>query len=89
MEFLLLKKDTPEWEYIWNWLASHPINEGLDEPSVALNAGEAWQYMGSYKNGNTVISELRHRNHPVTNRIEILSLKHEINSDAIEKKFRV
>ena len=89
MEFLLLKKDTPEWNYIWDWLASHPINEGLEEPSVVLNNGEAWQYLGSYRNDNTVITEFRHRNHPVTNRIEILSLKHEINSDAIEKKFRV
>lgn len=89
MEFVLLKIGSPEWEYIWNWLENHPINAGIEQPSVALNDGEAWQYIGSYRNGNTVVSELRHRKHPLTNRLELLSLKHEITDDAIEKKYRV
>jgi len=89
MEFVILKKDTPEWDYIWNWLASHPINEGLEEPSVALYQGEGWQYLGSYKKGNTIISDFRHRFHPLTNRTEILSVKHEISDEAIGKKFRI
>lgn len=89
MEFVLLKIGSPEWEELWQWLASHPINQGLTEPSVALNENEAWQYTGTYKQGKIGISDLRHRNHPVTNRIEVLSYKHEIKDDSIEKKFRV
>ena len=64
MELALVKVGSPEWEYLWNWLASHPINVGLEAPSVALNEGEAWQYMGSFKQGDRIIHSLRHRCHP-------------------------
>ena len=64
MDLALIKKNSPEWEYLWNWLASHPINVGLEAPSVALNEGEAWEYMGSFKQGDRMIHSLRHRCHP-------------------------
>lgn len=65
MEFVLIKENSNEWNEMWGWLASHPLNEGLEEPMVALNDGEAWQYMGSYRgNGNSVVHEFRHRFHP-------------------------
>lgn len=67
MEFINLKKDTIEWEYVWEYVSKHPINEGLDDPKTALNQGEFWQYMGSYKNKDKIIHELRHRLHPKTN----------------------
>lgn len=89
MEFVLLKIGSPEWELMWEWLTTHPINKGLAEPSVALNENEAWQYVGTYKKGNIGISDLRHRHHPLTGRVELLSFKHEINDESIEKKFRV
>ena len=66
MELVAIKIGSPEWEFMWNWLASHPVNEGLEEPQVAENNGEAWQYMGSFKNKDKVIHEFRHRLHPVT-----------------------
>jgi len=66
MELIFVKQDSTEWNYIWDFVAKHPINEGLDEPRVALNEGEAWQYMGSFKNKNKVIHEFRHRFHPKT-----------------------
>lgn len=89
MEFVLLKIGSPEWIELWEWLESHPINKDLENPSVALHEKEQWQYVGTYKKGNTGISDVRHRNHPLTNRVEMLSFKHEIKEDSIEKKFRV
>lgn len=76
MEFILIKQDCLEWEYIWNWMGNHPINEGLPDPKDALNPinGEQWAYMGSFKQGNKIIHMVRHRLHPTTNRIESLNL---------------
>jgi hypothetical protein len=54
-----------------------------------LNNNEQWQYVGTYKKGNKAISDMRHRLHPVTNRLEILSIEHDITDEGIEKKFRV
>ena len=74
MEFVIIEIGSPEWDYMWNWLASHPLNEGLEQPDVALYEGEAWQYMGRFKQGNKVIHSFRHRFHPVTNKVEQISL---------------
>lgn len=75
MEFVLIEIDSEEWEYLWNWVAEHPINKGVVDPSSALHKGESWQYMGSFKQGSKVIHELRHRNHPLTNSVQTLKLK--------------
>jgi hypothetical protein len=74
MEFLNIKHNSTEWDYIWNFVANHPINEDIDEPMVALNGGEEWQYMGSYKHKDKIIHEVRHRLHPKTNGVYKLSL---------------
>lgn len=66
MELIFVKKDSTEWNYIWDFVANHPINEELEEPRTAFNEGEAWQYMGSFKNKDKVIHEFRHRFHPKT-----------------------
>ncbi len=72
MEILLIKDNSPEYNYMWGWLADHPINKDLEEPMVALNGEEAWQYMGSYRLDSRVVHEFRHRNHPSNNdRIEL------------------
>lgn len=91
MELVLIKQDSPEWEYMWGWLASHPVNQGLDEPQVAENEGEAWQYMGSYKNKNAVIHEFRHRNHPVTGGLYKASVgaSENFTEDQIEKSAKI
>ena len=89
MEIIIIKRESPEWETMWNWLANHPINSGLEEPSVAVNDqnGEAWQYMGSFRQGNRVISEFRHRMHPVTQKRELVPYGHPdgVPDDQIEK----
>ena len=85
MEMVVFKKGSPDWDFIWNWLSEHPINEGLEEPHVAFNNGEVWQYMSSYRNGNTIVSEYRHRNHIKTNDVYRVSVQHElISEDSIE-----
>ena len=97
MELVLLVIDSPEWEYMWRWVAEHPINNGLAEPSVAFNDnktwmyGETWQYMGSYKQGNKVVHSLRHRFHPLTHRVEELSLhaSPDFGPEQIQKKFKL
>jgi hypothetical protein len=87
MKLILLKPNSPEWDFAWNWLASHPINEAIEDPSTALNEGEAWQYMGSYWNGSDkLISEFRHRNHIRTQDVTRLSVEHkEFNPESFEK----
>jgi|688.fasta_scaffold2065675_1 hypothetical protein len=74
MEFVLIKRDSPEWHYIWTWLEKHPINEGINDPSVAINNQECWQYTGTFKNGKDAVHSFRHKNHPKTNYIINLSL---------------
>jgi len=88
MEFILIKEDSTEWNYMWEWLANHPINQGIDNPSLALNEGEGWAYMGSWKQGQRVIHTLRHRYHPATEKMEALSVEasKDMNDEMIEPK---
>lgn len=79
MEMLIIKRDSPEWNWMWSQLASHPLNEGIEESTVALNTlnGEAWQYMGSYRGKDgTVVSEFRHRSHPFDNERRYIKFIH-------------
>jgi len=91
MELVLIDQNSAEWNYMWDWLASHPLNEGIEEPSIATNNGESWQYMGSYQHGGRLIHTLRHRNHPRYNRIETVSVSASsgFTSDQITKKFNL
>lgn len=80
MQYVLIKPDSNEWNAMWQWVAEHPLNAGIDEPTVALNElnGEAWQYMGSYRGkGGAVVSEIRHRSHPIDNERKYLKYLHE------------
>lgn len=92
MELVLLKRESAEWNSMWERLSQHPINVGLEEPIVALNEGEAWQYMFSFFNGDKILHEFRHRNHPTTNKVEriIFNGGNDFSDDQIEqrKKFR-
>ncbi len=90
MDLVVFKKDSKEWDFIWQWLEEHPINEGLEEPKVALNEGEAWQHMGCFRNENKVICEFRHRNHPVTNNLYTTSVSmNEFDENSIEKTIKI
>lgn len=87
MEMIILKQDSPEWNFAWEWLANHPLNKGLEIPSLAPNNGEGWHYMGSYRQNGQVVHEFRHRSHPVTDRVEFLKLNasDSMNAEDIEK----
>lgn len=87
MEMIILKQNCPEWEYAWEWLANHPLNKDLENPSVAFNNGEGWQYMGSYRQNGQVIHEFRHRSHPVTDDVQFLKVNasESMNAEDIEK----
>lgn len=90
MELILIKINSKEWEFMWEWLANHPFNDGIENPSLALNNNEGWRYTGSYKEGNRVISTFRHRCHPLTNEIKDLSVSHDnFDENDIEKRFKL
>ena len=90
MELVLIKIGCPDWDIMWEWIAAHPINDGLEDRSTALYEGEAWQYTGSYKQGNKLISSFRHRNHPTTNSLALLSYTHEsFNPESIERTYKL
>lgn len=92
MEMVLIKPESREWNYMWDWVANHPLNEGLTEPSTAISEdGEVWQYMGSFRQNNLTIHEFRHRYHPVTNNREYLKVKcsEDITDEDIEKVLKV
>ena len=76
MKMIIIKQDTKDWNFMWDWLTKHPLNKDNENPTQCNNNGEVWQYMGSYQSDLKVISEFRHRNHPMTNRVERVSVKH-------------
>jgi hypothetical protein len=63
------ERDSPEWDSMWAWLGRHPINQGIDEPTVAPDPewGECWQYMGTEEtwSDGRWFHCFRHRHHPV------------------------
>lgn len=92
MEYILLKRDSIEWNILWDKLSKHPINSNIDEPNIALNNEETWQYVGSYRKGDKLISHLRHRCHPITNKVYNFNFEHSIDFDIesidVSKKIR-
>ena len=88
---VLIKQESAEWENMWDNLAIHPINEGYENPSIVLHNGEAWQYMGSFKQDNRIIHEFRHRHHPRFERREYIKFpaSESIADDDIEKTLKV
>jgi hypothetical protein len=91
MDIVLIERNTPEWEYMWQWLESHPINENIEDPRQAVNNNEAWQYMGSARQDNKVIHSFRHRQHPRDNGRKDLSCyaSDKFNDQEINKVIKV
>ena len=93
LELVLVKIGSSEWEYIWEYLKTHPINKGLDNPMDAPNeaTGNMWEYMGTYMHNGKGIHQLRHLKHPLTNELKEISLNASstFTQDQIEKKFKL
>lgn len=72
-------ESTREWDWMWTRLGELEINFGLPDPTVAINEGEAWQYMGTERRGRKWVHVFRHRCHPKTNdrEYEIVPLRKE------------
>lgn len=91
MDLVIIERESAEWNYMWEWLENHPINEGIENPRLALNNGELWQYMGSHRQDKKVIHSFRHRQHPRDNQRKNLSLNasDKFNEVEISKVIRV
>jgi len=89
MELVFIKQGTNKWEEIWNWLEQNPINKDVENPREAKNDNESWQYMGSYKLNDKVVTEFRHRNHPITNSVTSISYAHSIEDSDIQKTVKI
>lgn len=91
MELALIEPDSPEWHFMWKWLGDHPLNKDIENPTLALNNGEGWMYMGSFKQGDRVVHEFRHRIHPTTNTLQSLkvSASEEFTKEQINKTFKL
>jgi len=91
MELVLIEPNSPEWDYMWNWLAEHPINKDIAEPTLAMNEGEGWQYVGSFKQDTRIIHEFRHRKHPKTGLIQNLKVSGSdtFTKEQIHKQFKL
>jgi hypothetical protein len=91
MDIVIIERDTSEWIDMWEKLEKHPINEGIENPRLALNSGELWQYMGSFRQGDKVLHEFRHREHPRTNKVEriVFYASDKFNSEQISKVIKV
>jgi hypothetical protein len=91
MEMVIIKRDSDEWNRMWEQVANHPMNEALEDKTLAFNNGEVWQYMGSYRNDKAIIHEFRHRQHPKYDRTEYLKFygSETISEDDIEKVLAV
>lgn len=91
MDLVIVERESAEWNYMWEWLENHPINEGIEEPRLALNSGEVWQYMGSYRQDNKVIHSFRHRQHPRDNQRKNLNLNasDKFNNEQINKVIKI
>jgi hypothetical protein len=91
MDIVIIERDTSEWIDMWEKLEKHPINEGIENPRLALNSGELWQYMGSFRQGDKVIHSFRHRSHPRDNQRKNINFyaSDKFNSEQISKVIKV
>ena len=91
MEFILIDTQSTEWNFMWDWLSSHPLNNDLEEPRSADNNGFEWEYVGSFMQDKKVVHEFIHQQHPKTQAPIKLSLNASNNftEDTITRKFRI
>lgn len=93
MEFVLIKVQSEAWNEMWDWLKAHPLNSGLELPDLAYNpeTKSAWQYIGSYKNKDKVISEFIHPCHPVTQKLVKVSYSHsnEVSTEQVHSTKKI
>lgn len=78
----LVRNKSSEWHYMWLMLGYHPLNENLkgaigskNDPTVAFNDGEAWEYTVTGIQNGAMCHCFRHRNHPKTKQREYVLVR--------------
>ena len=74
-ELLIVLPDSGEAQIMWDRLAMHRLNVGLENPYSAEYFGEVWQYMESVKSLFGYKHLFRHRLHPRTKSRVCLSIR--------------
>jgi len=69
VDFYMVQPDSSEWHKAWAGLGAMPLNAG-DKVSECPHTGEVWQYVGTCRDRH----QFRHRNHPKTNRREVVEI---------------
>ncbi|WP_435277302.1 hypothetical protein ACMAZF_20325 (plasmid) [Psychrobium sp. nBUS_13] len=75
-----ISSESNEWKYLENELSKIELNKGINQPLVARNYGEVWQYLYSEEARFTVFGKksfnhiFRHRNHPKTHKLEYIEM---------------
>jgi len=66
-ETILLEAGTPAWDAAWAMLAAEIVKQGLGDGGDLAQEhshGEVWQYLSSFREGELVRHQFRHRQHP-------------------------
>lgn len=71
----LVPAKSNEWKIMWDKLARHKLNRGIDDPFSAENFGETWQYMESHRRVFGFVHLFRHRLHPKSQTQERVMIK--------------
>lgn len=66
MEYLDINH--PEWQKMWDEMASYRLNGG---DALCVNEGHCWEYMGSTPDHH----HLRHACHPLSNNVEYIYIE--------------
>jgi hypothetical protein len=71
-----VQRDTAEWDYMWERLGQHSLNQDQERPTSCLHqdSHEVWQYMGSAYADGRWSHQFRHRFHPATGQREYVNV---------------
>jgi hypothetical protein len=72
-EWALLEPRSREWKEAWKGLAE--LTGDVDFEAENKSTGEVWQYMGSVRHAGAWGHEFRHRDHPLTGRRWVLTVR--------------
>ena len=75
MELVLIKKDSAEWNWMWDTITSHPINQTLSPEIISL-----WQYKGSLRLRNRILHQFALNDKDV-----VIEASKTINDEDIDK----
>ncbi len=91
MDLVLVEIGSPEWDFIWQYVDSHPINEGVENASLVLTDGIGWEYLGTLMQNDKAIHRIRHKLHPKTGGVYNLTFNASdtFTKEQIAKKFKL